>query len=829
VDALVQDFRYALRLLGKSPAFTAVAVLALALGIGANSVMFSVVNSVLLRPLPFHDAGALLLAQTVQAKTHEQWATSPPDFYAAREQNRTFEELAAFYQGSVNLTGAGEAERVPRMLVSPEFFKVFRVRPALGRDFLRQDEQWGSHRVAILSDGLWRRRYGADAAMAGKTISLNGVAYVVVGVLPPGFSFLGTSAQLFTPVSFEPGDNMNTHNNYFMTMVGRLKPGVTRAQAAADLEGIMQNIIRQYPENRGLAFDVTPLQESFVGGVRRAILVLMGAVGFVLLIACANLANLLLARAAGRSREIAVRAALGASRLRLMRQFLAESLLLALFGGGVGLLLAYWSTDALHAVSPEVLPRVGEIAVDPRVLGFTALVSVATGVLFGLAPAVHGLRVNLNDALKEGTRSAGESGGRQLRSALVIAEVALSLVLLIGAGLMFKSMHRLLRVDTGFDPRNVVTASVNLPGQKYFDLRPESQFRVDAGVKATQYYTEALTAIRSIPGVDSVGAIYGIPLAGEIWGKTATLYDRPLPASARDLPPIQFRPVAGDYFRALRIRVAEGRALDDRDTLRSQFVVVVNREFVRRYMNGRDAIGTILSTNPPASLAPPGTLPPGYSGPEKYTIVGVVDDVHYGTLDSAPLPLVYAPFAQQSEAISMSFVVRATGDPLALLDAMKERLAQIDRDVPLANVASMESLVADSIATPKLEAALLGTFAGLAMLLAAIGIYGVMSYNVTQRTREIGIRMALGAAPGDVLRMVLANGIRLAVVGLGIGLGAALGFTRVMRSLLFGVSTTDPVVFAIIAIALGLMAVLASWLPARRATKVDPMLALRDA
>jgi putative ABC transport system permease protein len=511
----------------------------------------------------------------------------------------------------------------------------------MGRGFTPEDERWGSHRVVVLTDGLWRRRFGGDTAILGRVVSLNALPYVVVGVLPPKTSFLGINAELFAPMAFEPGDNLNTHNNYFLTMVGREKPGATRAQALADINGIMDGIKRQYPENSGLAVDVTPLRDALVGAVRPAVLVLMGAVAFVLLIACVNVANLLLARALGRRREIAIRAALGAGRRRLLRQFLTEGVLLAALGGVFGLILASWGVEALHKVSTLVLPRADEIRLDPVVMAFTLGLSVVTGLLFGAAPALHGAGLFLQDALKEGTRStdgAGRRGG--LRGSLVVAEIALSLVLLIGAGLMIKSVHRLLQVDSGFEARRVLTAQIALPEQKYIDAERARAFSPEATARASQFFDSVIGRLRALPGVRAAGAVSGLPLAGENWGKSVTFYDRPLPSNARDLPPIQSRVVAGDYFRALNIRLLQGRPFNDRDTLHAPLVAIVNAELVRRYWKGESPIGKTLSVNPPRELVPEGTLPPSYTGPQKFTVVGVAADVRDGGLDRTPPPLV---------------------------------------------------------------------------------------------------------------------------------------------------------------------------------------------
>ncbi len=829
MTSFLQDVRYGVRALGRSPGFTAVAIATLALGIGANTAIFSVVRGVLLRPLPYPDPGALVLAQTVQKEPRQPWGTAPPDFYSLRERNRAFDGLASFYFRSENLTGEKEPERVPAMIVSSNFFAVLGRGPALGRGFTKTDEHWGSHLVVILTDGLWRRRFAGDPHVIGRTIRLNSVGYLVAGVLPPGFWFGRSRSQLFLPMAFAPGDNLNTHNNYFLTMVGRLKTGVTRERALADLNAIMGEIEREHPENKGLGADVTALQAALVQDVRAPILVLMGAVGFVLLIACANLANLLLARGVGRRREIAIRAALGASHERLVRQFLTEGVLLASLGGSTGLLLASWSMGAVRLLGPGVLPRGDQIRLDPMVLAFALGVTVFTGLLFELAPALHGARADLNDALSQRAGPTGGARGRRfLRGALVVAEIALSLVLLIGAGLMLKSVHRLLRVERGFDPSNLLTAEISLSRLKYIDERLAREFSPEAYARATQFYDSVIQRLRTLPGVQAVGATSGLPLGGENWGKVVTFYDRPLPSNARDLPPIQYRVVGGDYFQAAGIRLLRGRAFTEQDTLHAPLVAIVNRELVRRYWNARDPIGKVLSVNPPRDLVPTGTLPPNYT-PEKYTIVGVAEDARYGGLDTAPSPLVYVPYAQGAEgATDMFLVVRTQGDPLALVAPIRARISDVDRDQPIANVATMGSRVDESVFRPLLITLVLGSFAALATLLAAIGIYGVMWSSVQQRTTEIGIRMALGADSARVVAGVLADGLRLTFAGIGIGLAAALAVSRTISSLLFEVHPTDLATYACVALALATAALAACYLPARRAAGVDPMRALRS-
>jgi putative ABC transport system permease protein len=810
----------------------------LAIGIGANTVMFSVVNTLLLRPLPYGEPARLLFIQMVATRDRSPQMTAPPDFYTYRTQNRTLDHLDAFYTRPFNLTGAQDPERVPTLIVSSGFFNALGTPPLLGRGFVPDEERWGSHRVAVLSDGLWKRRFGADPAVIGQRITINGEPYVVIGVMPPAFSFLSIDAQMFVPMAFAPGDNLNTHSNYFLRMIGRLKPGVTQEQTAADLNRLSETIIAEQNVNKGMAIDAMPLRDALVKDVRQAVLVLLGAVGCVLLISCANLANLLLARGAVRRREIAVRLAMGATRARLMRQFLTESILLAAVGGAAGLGLAYVSVGALNGLSQRVLPRAEDIHVDPAVLAFTLGVATLTGILFGLAPAVQSVSSEMTDDLKDGTRTASDGRARhRLRAVLVVAEVALSLVLLAGAGLMVKSVYRLLHIDAGFQTDSVLTMQINLPPEKYVDRDLDRQLSPLAYERSVRFFTDVIDRARSVAGVRAAGAINGLPLMGEIWGKNVVFYDRPLPADMNGLSPVQYRVVAGDYFRALGIRIRSGRAFADRDTRQAPKVVIVNRELVRRYWNDQDPVGKILSVNPPLQILPKsvveeairaGRIPPNYE-PDRFTVVGVADDVLYGGLSRSALPLVYAPYAQASEGTTNMFLTVLTeGDPMTVVGAIREQIRQVDRDQPVASIQTMSARVSASVSQPRVQMNVLGAFAALAILLAAIGIYGVMSYAVTQRTREIGIRMALGAGRREVLNLVLRQGITMIALGVALGLAGAMLMTRVLRTLLFGVSTTDPSVFAAIVVLLSATAWVATYVPALRATRVDPLVALRD-
>jgi len=568
-DMIVQDGHLALRMMRRSPALTAAALLVLALGIGANTVMFSVVNAVLLRPLPYPDPARLQLVRVVD-ENRSPLPAAPPDYYTLRQRNHAFESLSAFYSRPFDVTGRAEPERIRALIVSSDFFRTLRLAPAIGRDFRLQDERWGDHRVVVLTDAFWRRRYGADPGILGRHIVLDAEPYVVVGILPAGpraslawtsqFTFLAADAQVVVPLSFAPGDNRNSHNNYFLAMLGRLGPQATPEAADADLNRVNDEITVAYPENRGTRMQSRPLQGALVEDVRRGLLVLFGAVVFVLLIACADLGNLLMARAAARRREIAVRIAIGASRQRVLGQLLTESVVLALCGSALALVLAWLSVGTLNSLSQEVLPRNEDIRIDVFVLAYTALMAVGTGILFGFAPAWRSLDVAPGEALHEGARTGGDARGHRLRGALVAAEVAMSLVLLVGAGLMLKSMAHLTAVDAGFDPRGVLTVQVSVPRRKYVDEERERRFSPDAYTKSTRFFADVLERVRALPGVDAAGAINGLPLMGEVWGKTVTLYDRPLPSALRGLPSIQYRVVAGDYFRALGVPILRGRA-----------------------------------------------------------------------------------------------------------------------------------------------------------------------------------------------------------------------------------------------------------------------------
>jgi putative ABC transport system permease protein len=827
LEVLVQDLRYGLRMLRKSPGFAAIAVATLALGIGANAGIFSVVNGVLLQPLPYEDSGRLMevFSSAPTRGFPDRSSTSPPDFRTLRERNRTFTSLSAYYTNSFNLAG-DIPERLRADVVSWEYFDTLGVKPILGRAFLPNEEKWGNHRVVVISHEFWRSHLNADPDFSHRILSLNGESYNVVGVMPESF-YTQNAVQLWAPMAWKPKDAYDSHSNYFLDMVGRLKQGITQQQARADLDSLMLSIAQQFPENKGIGADLQPLRQAWVGDVQLPLLVLLSAVGFVLLISCVNLANLMLARSAGRQKEIAIRSALGASRGRLLGQFISESILLSLIGGLFGLALAYFSLN-LVPLARNILPRMQQVKLDISVLLFTFFVSVLTGVLFGLMPALQNSRVKrLNDSLKEGGRTSESGGNSRVRGSLVITEVALAVVLLIASGLAIKSFARLMRVDAGFEPDHVLSFMVSLP--QAYDPEPDP-VRIGAPPRIVALFQELLPRIEQLPGVKAAGAVSNLPFKGENWGKFFVPLDRPMPPSVDQISTIQYRAVAGHYFSALGIRLLKGRLLDEHDQPNSAYSVVVNETLAHRFWPGLDAIGQSVLLTPPESLIPAAEIPPGFHF-QHFTVVGVIADVRYGSLDKPPEPAVYASILQHDYSLHPSITVRTNGNPKDLVNSIRAELARIDKTLPMANIATMEEVRSQSVAQPRLEAILLGMFGALALVLAAVGIYGVMSYTVTQRTSEIGIRMALGASRSAVLQMVIAQGVRLAAIGLAIGLAGGMVLATLAKSMLakvlFGVSTTDPLTFVVVAGLLALVALLACYVPARRATRVDPMVALR--
>jgi putative ABC transport system permease protein len=796
---LLQDMRYGMRMLMKRPGFTLIAVFTLALGIGANTAIFSVINGVLLRPLPYAESDRLVRVYEKRLKLGRQRnSVSAPDFFDWRNRNRVFEDLAAYTPWSTNLTGGEEPERLMGTVTTASLFSVLGVHPALGRAFLPEEDQPNGNRVVVLSHHLWQRRFGSDPGIVGKPIVLNGNPYTVVGVMPAGFEFPSKETELWATLGLDPS-NQEGRGSHFLDVIARLKPGVTLQQAQTNMDTVAGELEKQYQVNTGHGVNIFPLYEEIIGSVRPALMVLLGAVGFVLLIACANVANLLLVRTVGRQKEIAIRTTLGASRRRIIQQLLTESILLGVLGGALGLLLAFWGTDLLISISPTDMPRISEISIDRRVLAFTFATSLLTGVIFGLLPAFQALRINVNESLKiEGRGTVGSSSRSRARSVLIVMEVALALVLLVGAGLLIKSFKRLQEVDPGFKADQVLTMQLSLPRSKY--PKPEQQ---------AAFMQQALERIASAPGVDSVSAVVAPPLSGFSASRYFQIEGRP-PQPAGEGFNTGFNAASPDYFRTLSIPLLEGRDFTRQDVLGTPEVVIINEAMARRYWPGEDPLGQRLRI-----------------AEEPWrTVVGVVGNVRHTGLDEEPKPEMFYPL-MQSPLSFMTLMVRSTADEKSLIAAVQREIRAVDADLPVFSIKTMEQLISESVSSRRLNMILLTTFAVVALTLAALGIYGVMAYSVSQRTHEIGVRMALGAQASDVLRMVIGQGMILTFTGVGIGLLAALGLTRLMSSLLYGVTATDPLTFAAVALVLSLVALLASFIPARRATRVDPMVALR--
>ncbi len=799
METLWQDLRFGFRMLAKSPGFTAVAVLTLALGIGANTAIFSVVNAVLLRPLDYSDPDQLYVLWGHHPQIGREVA-SLPDFVDWREQNQSFEDLAAMSRRSMNLTGRGEAERVIGARVSASLFPLLRVETIRGRAFSPEEDRPGAERVAILSHGLWQRRFGSDPAFVGETITLDGESYAVIGVAPPEFQFPGR-VEVWIPLAMEV--DPTERRGDFLLVLGRLKPGVTQEQAQAEMTTIAQRLEQQYPNsNTKWGIEIVSLHEQVVGNIRPALLVLLGAVGFVLLIACANVANLLLARAAAREKEIAVRAALGAGRGRLVRQLLTESLLVAIIGGALGLLLALWGIDILLALNPDDVPRLSGVGVDGWVLGFTLGISLLTGILFGLVPAVQISRPDLHESLKEGGRTSGGSLRHRTRHILVVAEVALALVLLIGAGLMIRSFDRLQRVSPGFNPENLLTMRISLPPAKY----PERQHVLN-------FFDQLLERVRSLPGVQSASTIDNPYIGGGGNYLSFIVEGQPTPPLDQVVD-AQVRSVTPGFHRMLGVPLLRGRSLTGQDGPGNRLVCVINETMARRYFPDRDPLGQRVAFDGPDGQ------------PRWREIVGVVGDVRQGGLDAEPYPEILLPEAQRTIP-AITLMVRTANDPHTLAGAVRGEVQAMDPDQPVYAVRTMDDIMKASVAQRRFNMLLLGSFAAVALLLAAVGIYGVISYSVSRRTHELGIRMALGAQPRDIFKLVVGQGMVLVVIGVGIGLAASFGLTRFLSSLLFEVSTTDPATFAGVSLLLAAVALLACYIPARRATRVDPLVALR--
>ena len=800
---LMQDVRYALRTLVKSPAFTLVALAALALGIGANTAIFSMVYTVMLRPLPYPEPQQMVMVwEDWQRKggPQREW-TNPTNFADWRAQNTVFSEMFFINGWNPTLTGDGEPELLNGSAASHGMFATLGVQPALGRGLSEAEDKPNGPRVIVLSDALWRRRFGADRNVLGRTVQLSGNPYTIIGVMPRHFMYpIIQNAELWTPAQLEP---VNSRGNAFLRVIARLKPGVSLQQAQAEMSTIAARLEQQYPEtNKGGGIYLANLQADMAGGARPALLVLLGAVGFVLLIACANVANLLLARASVRQKEIAVRTALGASRGRLIAQLLTESVLLSAAGGVLGLAIAYWTSSALGAYAANSIGQSYDFSLDGAVLAFTAVVSLATGMIFGLAPALEVTRNGLQDSLKEGAR--GSSGARQnLRRVLVVSEVALSLVLLVGAGLLMKSFYLLLKQNPGFNPKNVVAMSITLPQTKY----PEA-------AQSMATFAQILETIRALPGVKSAGAVNNLPLGPNNSDATFFVQGQPDPPAERQQR-AWYTPITSGYLETMQIPLLRGRLFEERDTAQASRVILINETLAKEYFPGEDPVGKRLGFG---RRATPQT--------NYREIVGVVGNVRFFGLNQEETAAIYFPHAQVASR-RMNIVARTEGDPMAIAAALRSAVWRFDRDLAIPSLQTLEEVISGSLTARRFTLLLLGAFSALAMLLAAIGLYGVMAYAVAQRTREIGIRMALGAHPRDVLRLVLGQGMALTGVGLAIGIALALALGRSMSSLLYGLAPHDPATFAAVAMLLAGVAALASYIPARRAMRVDPVVALR--
>jgi putative ABC transport system permease protein len=798
-------------MLRKAPGFTMVAVVVLALGIGANTAIFSVVNAILLRPLPFQASERLVQVWHVPPPKSfpglTRFPVSPANYLDWEKQNHVFESMAIYGNRSYNMTGLGEPESVSGIAVSPEFFFVLRVQPILGRVFLSEENQDGRGKVAVLSQAFWQTHFASDPNIVGRTISLDRLSFTVVGVIAskslfPVSSDPHSQPQLWTPLAWTDAERA-IRGNHNYRVIARLKPGADVKQSQAEMNTISARLEQEYPnDDKGWGATVVPLRDQLVGDVRPALMVLLGAVGFVLLIACANVANLVLVKTLARQKEIAIRAALGASSVRVARQILSETLLLALTGGMLGLVFAHFGVKLIVAFLARSLPRTTDITVDGWVLAFTLAVSVLTGVVAGLLPAIRASKTNLNDSLKQGLgRTDADSSGNRTRSVLVISEVALSLVLLIGAGLMIRTLARLRNVDPGLDPHNVLTMSFSLSSTKY-----------NKSVQQIAFYDQLLQRVRGLPGVASAGAIDFLPLGDG--GSTQPIAVEGRPALAMsEQPEVAVRAVEPSFFETMRIPLLRGRAFSTADIADRPAVILISESMAKRFWPDENPLGKRLNMS--------------FSPEKSRQVVGVVGDVKGDGLDVLdPVATLYVPLAQQPKS-SMSVVVRTSSPPNTLVSAVSAAVHEVDGEQPVLDVITMDDIVADSLSHQRFNMLLLSAFSGLALLLAAIGIYSVLAYSVRRRMREIGVRMALGARRGDILHMILGQGTKLALIGTGIGIAAAFGLTRLMASQLFGVTATDPVTFLSVATLIVLVALAACYIPARRATKVDPIVALR--
>lgn len=807
MQTLWQDLRYGARMLLKNPGVTLVAVIALTLGIGANTAIFTVVDAVLLRSMPYTDAERLAVVWE-KRPTNDQNVINLGNFYDWKDQNSVFVDMAAFFDLNRNLTGDGEPEEVAGQIATTNLFSVLGVKAIQGRTFAPDDGKPGQQKVVVIGYDLWQRRFGGDPRIIGRSITLNNDQNTIVGVLPADVgwhvqkgSMIKRAPEIWSP--WQVSNELRMRRGRFARAVARLKPGVTLDQAQNEMNIIGTRLQQQYPEfNTNWGVNVVPLRTQFTGDIRKPLLILLGAVGFVLLIACANVANLLLARASSRRREIALRAGLGAGRWRIARQLLTESLLLSVIGGTFGLLLAWWGTKALIALSPAGLMDLRHVTVSLPVLGFTFALTLLTGIIFGLVPAVEAARVDLNASLKEGGKNVGSvARSHRLRNLFVVTQVALALVLLVGAGLLMKSLNRLQSVKPGFESNNLLTMQISLPGRKY-----------DTNPKVVDFFKRAVEQIESIPGVEEAGAINYLPFAGPHSGTGIQIEGQPV------LPPGQELHTGvcvtdANYFRAMQIPLKRGRLFTEQESIEMRHVVVVNEAFARVNFPGQDPIGKRVTIDMKDENLPS-------------EIIGIVGDNKHMGLDIEVEPMAFWPHPELASS-SMTFAIRTKGEPLSVAAAARNVIRNIDPQQPVGEVSAMNNLMAKSIAKSRFNATLLGVFSLVALVMAAVGIYGVISYSVQLRTHEIGVRMALGAQRGDVLRLVVKQGISLGLIGVAVGLAGSFALTRLIASLLFEVTATDKTTFGLVAAGLFLITLVACYIPARRATKVDPLVALR--
>lgn len=810
MESLRQDVRYALRVMTGSPGLSLIVVLALGLGIGANTAIFSVIDAVILRPLPYEDPESLVKVWMnftgIGLPKNQNWV-SAPEFVDLRDQNRCFSGIAAIGGDNFNLKIGGMPEQIEGVRASADFFRLLGVQAQLGRTFLPEEDRPGHENVVVLSHGLWQRRFGGDRSLPGQSLMINGRPHVVVGIAPPGFQF-PSDAEIWAPLAFSPDAlNPGSRGSHGYEVLARIKYGTSLAQARSDMQLLLQRMIEQNPgypyKNFQFRIILNPLLDELVGDVRPALWVLMGAVGFVLLIACANVANLLIARATARQREIAIRSALGAGRGRLFRQLLTESVMLAFLGSLVGILLAHWGLGALIDMGAVSFPRISGARLNPTVLVFTMLIAVATGVIFGLAPGVQVSRTT-HDSLKEASRaSTPGAGADRMRRVLVVGEIALSLALMAGAGLLLRSFFRLRDVDPGFRPEDVLTLRMGLPGERY--SKPPQIWN---------FFREVIDRTARLPGVEAVGGVSALPLSGSGSSGTTTVDSRAV-APQDASPEADWRVVTPGYFNAMNIRLIRGRFFDDRDSESAAPVAIIDETMAKTYWPGEDPIGKRVRRGGAQSQRP------------WMTIVGVVGHVRYRTLEAQSRVQLYWPYSQNPWPY-MSLAVRTSQDPLSLASSIQKAVLAVDPDQPVAMVRTMEQLLAESIARRKFSMFLLAIFAAIALLLAAVGIYGVISYAATQRAHEMGIRMALGSSRFNILRLILSQTLSLAVAGVLLGLGGSLAMTRVIAGLLFNVQPTDPFTFACVSGFLMLVALLAGLVPAGRAAGVDPMVTLRN-